>query len=112
MIKKMANDFIEEKILELTRKGDMEKAKFLKNLHKRIMPSQFERIQKNDKSVYRELFMPKWVTWETLRAWADNFKLPGKGKTCILCNNKSENGIDFNERFICENCFVRLKHLE
>ena len=108
----MANEFIEEKILELTRKGDIEKVKFLKNLHKKIMPSQFEKIKKNDKSVFRELFMPKWVTWEMLRAWADNFKLPGKGKICILCNNKNENGIDFNERFICENCFVRLKQLE
>lgn len=108
----MGNEFIEEKILELTRKGDLEKARFLKNLHKKILPSQFEKIKKNDKSVFQELFMPKWVTWEILRAWADNFKLPGKGKNCILCNNKNENGIDFNEKFICENCFVRLKHLE
>ncbi len=108
----MANQFIEEKITELTRKGDMEKAKFLKNLHKKILPSQFEKIQKNDKSVMKEMFMPKWVSWEMLRAWADNFQMPGKGRVCILCGEKSENGIDFNEKFICENCFVRLKHLE
>lgn len=108
----MANRFIEEKILELTRKGDLEKVRFLKNLHKRIMPSQFEKIQRNDKSVLQELFMPKWVRWELLRAWADNFSAPEKGKQCILCNSRSSNGIDFNERFICESCFVRLKQLE
>jgi len=108
----MSNEFIEEKILEFTRKGDVEKVKFIRSLHKRIMPSQLDRIQKNDKGVYHELFMPKWFTWEMLRAWAENFEAPGRGKKCILCDTKSENGIDFNERFICENCFVRLKQLE
>ena len=108
----MANDFFEQAVVDFTRKGALEKVKFLENLHKRVMPSQLERIQKNDKSVLPELFMPKWVSWELLRAWADNFKAPGIGKACILCGQKSELGIDFNEKFICENCFVRLKQLE
>ena len=106
------NKYFDQIIVELTRKGASDKAKFLKNLHKRVMPSQLERIQKNDKSVLQEMFMPKWVSWELLRAWADNFKMPGKGKICILCGQKNETGIDFQEKFICENCFVRLKQLE
>ena len=108
----MANEFFEQKILELTRKGALEKVKFLKSLRKKVMPSQLEKIHQNDKSVLHELFLPKWVSWELLRAWADNYKLGGKGKKCILCNSQSELGIDFKEKFICENCFVRLKHLE
>ena len=108
----MSNEFFEQTIINLTRKGAEDKVRLLKNLHKKVLPSQLERIQKNDKSVLQEMFMPKWVSWELLRAWADNVQLMGKGKQCILCDEKNENGIDFNERFICESCFVRLKQLE
>ncbi len=108
----MTNEFFEQTVINLTRKGAEDRVRLLKNLHKKVLPSQLERIQKNDKSVLQEMFMPKWVSWELLRAWADNFKRPGKGKQCILCDEKKENGIDFNERFICEACFVRLKQLE
>jgi len=108
----MATEYFEKLLVELTREGQEDKVKFLKSLHKRVMPSQFERIKKNDKSVFAELLMPKWVTWELLKAWAEGFKTPGKGKTCILCSTKNETGIDFNEKFICETCFVRLKQLE
>jgi len=108
----VANEFFEQTVVELTRKGAVDKVKFLKSLHKKVMPSQFERIKRNDKSVFKEMFMPKWVSWELLRAWADNFQMPGKGKECILCGQKNETGIDFQEKFICENCFVRLKQLE
>ncbi len=108
----MSNEFFEQTVINLMRKGAEDRVRLLKNLHKKVLPSQLERIQKNDKSVLQEMFMPKWVSWELLRAWADNFKRPGKGKQCILCDEKKENGIDFNERFICESCFVRLKQLE
>jgi len=108
----LATEYFEQVLTELMRKGAQDKVKLLKSLHKKIMPSQFERIQKNDKTVFRELFMPKWVTWELLRAWAEGFEMPGKGKLCILCGSKNETGINFNEKFICENCFVRLKQLE
>jgi len=108
----LTNEYYDQILTELTRKGALDKVKFLKALHKKILPSQFEKIERNDKGVLKELFMPKWVTWELLRAWADNFSMPGKGKHCILCNVQSENGIDFNDKFICESCFVRLKHLE
>jgi hypothetical protein len=105
------NDFLEQTITELTRKGDMEKVKMLKTLHRRVMPSQAERIRKNDKTVLREFMLPKWIAWELLRAWADSKQPDQKGKICILCNSRSETGMDFNERFICENCFLKVKNL-
>ena len=108
----MPNEFFEQTVIDLTRKGALDRVKLLKSLHKKIMPSQFERIKENDKSVLAELFLPKWVSWELLRAWADGFEMPQKGKVCILCNNRNEMGLDFNDRFICENCFVRLKQLK
>jgi len=108
----VSNEFFEQTVINLTRKGAEDRVRLLKNLHKKVLPSQLERIQKNDKSVLQEMFMPKWVSWELLRAWADNVQPMGKGKQCILCDEKKENGIDFNERFICESCFVRLKQLE
>ncbi|MBN2067731.1 MAG: hypothetical protein JW744_04650 [Candidatus Diapherotrites archaeon] len=108
----MPNDFFEEKLLDLARKGAEDKVRILKGLHKKVMPSQFERIRQNDKSVMQELFLPKWISWELLRAWSDNIRPAGRGRTCVLCNEPNEMGITFNEKFICENCFVRIKQLE
>jgi hypothetical protein len=108
----LSNEFFEQTLVDLTRKGALDKVKFLKNLHRKVLPSQFERIKRNDKAVLKELFMPGWVSWELLRAWADNFKIPGKGKECIFCGNRSQTGIDFEEKFICEGCFLRIKQLE
>jgi len=108
----LGNEFFEQTVIDLTRKGATDKVKLLKGLHKKIMPSQFKKIRQNDKSVLQELFLPKWVSWELLRAWADGVKPLGRGKTCILCNQANEVGVTFNEKFICENCFVRLKNLK
>lgn len=108
----MPNEFFEQTVTDLTRKGALDRVKLLRGLHRKIMPSQFERIKRNDRGVLQELLLPKWVSWELLRAWAENFSLPGKGTVCILCNEQREHGINFNDRFICENCFVRLKQLE
>ena len=105
------SDF-EEKLLELVRRGDEEKASLLKNLHKKVLPSQLKRIQNNDKSVLKELFLPKWIGWSLLTSWASKYKLPMKGAECVLCSEQSPLGITFNERFICENCYVRLKNLK
>ncbi len=100
----------EETIVNLTRKGAAEKVNFLKSLRKKIMPSQLKKIQQNDKSVLRELFLPKWVSWELLSDWAADFKEQGEGRECILCGKKAAVGIDFNEKFICETCFLKLKN--
>jgi hypothetical protein len=103
---------LEEKILDLTRKGDMEKVKFLRGLRQRVMPSQLKKIHRGEKSIMRELFLPKWVSWELLFDWASDFKEPGNGRECVLCGNRSELGIDLNEKFICEGCFVKIKNLK
>jgi len=108
----MPNEFFKQMVLDLTRKGAVEKVRFLKNLHKKVMPSQFEKIQRNDKKVMQELFLPKWLSWELLRAWADNVTPIGKGRACALCDLKSDLGIMFNEKFVCENCFIRLHQLK
>ncbi len=100
----------EDKLLDLMRKGDMEKVKWMKSLNKTIMPSQVERIQQNDKSVLREMVVPKWVSWDLLYEWADSKKIE-KGRRCILCSQTNEVGIEFNQKFICENCFLKLKNL-
>lgn len=104
-------EFLKQKILELTRRGDLEKVELIGGLRKRVMPSQLKRIQEDDKSIMRELFLPKWVSWELLKDWASDFKVEGEGRACALCGEKSRLGIDFNERFVCDYCFVKIKNL-
>ncbi|MCX8158168.1 MAG: sigma factor G inhibitor Gin [Candidatus Diapherotrites archaeon] len=103
-------DRIEKLITEYTRKGQLDKANFLKNLDKVLLPSTIQRIQQNDKTVLKEIVLPKWVDWELLYEWANSKKIKN-GRTCILCNESSETGIDFKSKFICDNCFLRLKNL-
>ena len=104
-------EMFEEKVNELMRRGDKEKVSYLKSLDRTIMPSQLEKIQSNDRSVLRELVVPKWVSWELLYDWAISRK-QGKGRRCILCGGQSEVGIDFKEKYICEHCFLKLKNLD
>jgi hypothetical protein len=106
----MGMDMLEMKIIEFTRKGDTVKAGWLKNIDRVILPSQVKKIQQNDKSVLRELVLPKWVSWDFLYEWAAG-KKSNSGRLCILCNTGSECGIDFMEKFVCENCFLKLKNL-
>ncbi len=100
-------NLFEETVSEFQRKGDEEKTKILMGLSKRIAPSQKKRIQENDESVLQELFLPKWVSWEILFAWATK---EVSESTCILCNEKDELGMEFRGKFICANCFIELKH--
>ena len=104
-------DRFEDKLLELTRRGDIEKVKWMKNINRIILPTQIKRIQQNDKTVLRELVLPKWVSWDLLYEWANSKKVV-EGRRCILCNEYSENGLDFLEKYICENCFLKIKNLE
>jgi hypothetical protein len=100
---------IEKLKYEFMRKGDVEKARYLETLERKLTPSQIIAIQQNDKSVLRELVLPSWVSWDLLREWARE-KQVGTGRRCILCSELSESGIDFNEKFICEQCFLKLKY--
>ncbi|MFH1256709.1 MAG: hypothetical protein V1494_05470 [Candidatus Diapherotrites archaeon] len=100
----------DQKLVELTRRGDSGKAKWLKNIGKSILPSQAARIRQNDKTVLKELVLPKWVDWDLLFEWAMD-KKDAKGRQCILCNGFEEAGIDFQEKYICSKCFFALKNL-
>lgn len=99
----------EEMAVEFTRRGEIDKAKWIRNIRKTILPSQEKRIREKDRSVIKELAVPKWVTWEFLYEWA-NSQDKNSGKQCALCSKVSENGIDFKEKFICENCFLLIKN--
>jgi hypothetical protein len=100
-----------EKKLQLLRKGDLEKVKFLETLHLKILPQHIKRIQQNDKSVLKELVLPKWVTWDLLFEWANSVKPAETLRRCALCDNFEELGIEFKEKWICQGCFLKLKEL-
>lgn len=91
------------------RRGDMEKAKILQSLSKRIMPTQIQRILKNDKSVLQEMVLPGWLSWSLLKEWAEERAEQENGKVCALCSNIKDIGIKFNDKFICEKCYKDLK---
>jgi len=107
-----ASTYFEKKMVEYTRRGNIDKMRWMKNIQRVIMPQYVKRIQQNDKTVMTELVMPSWVTWELIYDWAMSQKHANRdGRMCILCGNTAELGIDFNEKYICEHCFIKLKHL-
>ncbi len=102
-----------EKILnEFMRRGDMGKVKILQGLGKRIMPTQIQRIRRNDKTVLLEMVLPAWLNWDLLKQWADENSEQENGKLCALCSNIKDVGVKFNEKFICENCFKEIKNIQ
>ena len=104
---------LEERLHEWMRHGDMEKVHWVENVNKKLMPSVLQRIKNNDKTVLREVVVPKWLDWELLREIVD--RKPAKdrgGRHCILCDMMHENGIQFNEKFLCEDCFLKLKYMD
>ena len=103
-------EMFEQKLLELSRRGDSEKSTYLKNLDNTVLPSFVKRIQQNDRSVLKEMVVPGWVPWDLLRDWADS-KGERKGRRCILCDGFSEIGVDFKNKYICEYCFLKIKNL-
>ncbi len=104
-------DELEEKRMDFIRRGDKAKANWIASMHKVILPSQIKKIQQNDKSVLREMVLPKWVSWDLLYKWAQNKKV-AEGRRCIFCDSFEEVGIDFKEKFICDVCFLKLKSLD
>ncbi|GEM_PF-813192 len=99
----------EKKMNDFLRRGDIGKAKVLQSLGKRIMPTQIQRIRKNDKSVLQEIVLPRWLSWELLKLWADESTAEETGKLCALCSNFKETGIKFRGKFICEACYREVK---
>lgn len=101
---KIKNDFM--------RRGDMEKAKILQTLNKRLMPTQIQRIRRNDKTVLMEMVLPSWLTWDLLKQWVEENSEQESGKLCALCSNVKDVGVKFNEKFICEGCFKEIKNIQ
>jgi len=105
-------DSWEEKMVDFVRRGQKERVKYLDKLGKSMLPSQLERIQQNDKTVLKELILPKWLAWELLYEWGIRNKVIDSPRNCILCNEDNEVGLDFKDKFICDTCFLKLKNLE
>ncbi len=98
----------EKRMIEWTRRGNLEKVKFLQNLNKIVLPSMKSRIQQNDKSVLHEMVLPSWVSWELLYEWAMRGKENTGKKSCIFCS-KPELGIAFKGKHICYDCLNEFK---
>ncbi|MDO8428770.1 MAG: sigma factor G inhibitor Gin [Candidatus Diapherotrites archaeon] len=109
----LTNQELENKINEWMRHGDIEKMQWAENIQKKLLASSIQRIKQNDKTVLREIVLPKWLDWDLLRALIDRKPVKDTtGRHCILCDMLYDNGIHFNEKFICESCFLKLKYLD
>ncbi len=104
-------EIFEEKLIEMTRRGEQKKVEYLKNLNNVILPSFVKRIREDDKTVLKEIVVPEWVSWDLLREWALNKEKPA-GRKCILCSELDETGINFKNEFVCRDCFLALKNME
>jgi len=97
-------------MVEFVRRGEGSRVHFFESeLRKRVLPMQLKRIQQNDKTVLKELVLPQWLDWDLLYEWSIRESHPAKGAECILCNARAERGMDFNGKFICDECFFRLR---
>ena len=100
----------EQRMVDFMRRGEGLRVHFFEHdLRKRILPTQLKRIQQNDKTVQKELVLPKWLDWDLLFEWSLRESHPAKGAECILCNTKAERGTEFNSKFICDECFFRIR---
>ena len=102
-------DHYEGQMLGFMQKRQLDRVKFMEHLGKNILPQQIKRVQQNDKSVLKELVLPKWLGWDLLYEWAMRFQVIENPRECVLCNETAELGIDYNQKFVCERCFFRIK---
>ena len=100
----------DERKNEFYRKGAIDRVKWMEGLKKTILPSQLKKIQQNDKTVLQEIVLPKWANWELIYDWAQTHNSQ-TGRRCIFCYEPHENGADYMEKFICENCFLKIKNM-
>ncbi|VVC00009.1 Uncharacterised protein [uncultured archaeon] len=103
--------YYDGKMQEFIQKRQLDRLHFVENLRKTVLPAQIKRIQQNDKGVLKDLVLPEWLDWDLLYEWAMRFNVIENPRECVLCNSKAELGIDFNQKFICERCFFRVKVL-
>ena len=102
----------EQRMVALVRRGEGPRVQFLQHeLKNRVLPGQLKRIQQNDKTVLKEIVLPDWLDWDLLYEWSLREPNPQSGVECILCNRKSKTGTDFEGKFICDECFFRIKSM-
>lgn len=94
-------DEFEAMILKMQRTGELNKARWLQNIDKKIPPMFKQKIINNDKSVLKELILPNWLTWDMLRVWALRELETAK---CIFCQEDKSEGIIFKGQFVCNEC--------
>ena len=99
----------ESKMLEMVRRGQRDRVKYIQNLYRTILPAQVKRVQQNDKTVLKDLVLPEWLDWELLYEWSMRRRIVDNPRECILCNEVAELGVDYNQKFLCESCFFRIK---
>ena len=95
--------------MQFLQKGLIDRVKYLDNLGKVLQPSVVKRIQQNDKTVLQEVVVPEWMEWELLYDWARQQQVDGEGRKCVFCAQGSEVGMEFKDKWVCDECFQRLK---
>ena len=99
-------------MVSFMRRGEGSRVQFLEHeLRKRVLPMQIKRVRQNDKTVLKELVLPQWLDWDLLYEWSMRESTPQNGAECILCNRKAERGTDFEGKFICDDCFFRIRSM-
>ena len=90
------------------RKGLMGRVDYLKRLDKLVLNSHKKQIFNNDKSVLRELILPSWIDWETLRIWVQRDE--EATRNCLFCKKTTEK--EFKGKSICDKCISAIKKLK
>ena len=98
-------------MLEYTRRGEEDKARYIKNLDKSLLPSQRARVLSNDSSVWHELVVPKWLDFDMLREWIMLKDKPANREMCTFCNSYSENLLNLNGKYVCRECGEKIKEM-
>ncbi len=103
----MTKSKFEQIIESLLRKGLVAQVDYLRKLDKLIVPTHKKLIQEGNKAVLKELVLPKWLSWETLEAWANKDK-EEQGR-CLFCDKQAQ--YSFKSQNICKKCIETIKKL-
>ena len=103
----MKKSKFEQIINNYLRKGLVGRADYLRKLDSLILPIHKKMIQENDRSVLRELILPKWMEWDVLVAWAN--KDIEEHSRCLFCNRPAE--YEYKGQNICSKCISALKKI-
>jgi formylmethanofuran dehydrogenase subunit E len=100
---------LEQHMIELTRRGQEDKVRYIKNLDRSLLPSQKQRIINHDTSVWHELVVPNWLTFDMLREYIITKDKPQNAEMCTFCNSAVENPLNLNGKNICRDCAEKIR---